>query len=97
MSPEIVYKDPNEVKIHTFDWTRGLNSGAVVQGTNTWSATPSGLTFASQTIQAGGLKTSALISAGVAGETYIVTNRVTTSDGETLEESGTLEVEESST
>lgn len=97
MSPEIIEKDPEEVKIHTFDWTRGLNTDAVVQGTNTWSVSPSGPTFSSQTIQAGGLKTSALISGGTAGEIYIVTNRVTTSDGETLEESGTLKVEQSST
>lgn len=78
----------------TFDWTRGLNTDAIVQGSNTWSATPSGLTFASQTIVTGGLKTSALVTGGAA-RTYIVTNRVTTSDGETLEESGKLQVRQS--
>jgi hypothetical protein len=100
MTTETVYKDPNEVLACTFDWTAKLNAGATVTGTNTWSATPTSpgtpLTFASPTIVTGGRKTSALASGGVAGETYIVTNRVTTSDGETLEESGKLKVKESS-
>jgi hypothetical protein len=100
MTTETVYKDPDELLICTFDWSAKLNAGATVSGTNTWSATPTTpsppLSFASLTIVVGGLKTSAKISGGVAGETYIVTNRVTTSDGETLEESGKLKVKESS-
>lgn len=96
MSPEILYKDPEDVILKTFDWTHFLFDDAVVQGTNTWSVSPSGPTFSAQTILSSGLKTSALISGGAAGKDYIVTNRVTTSDGQTIEESGTLRVEQSS-
>ena len=92
MSPEIVLKDPDEVRACTFDWTRGLNAGATITGTNTWTVTPAGPTISGQSIVLGGLKTTALISGGTAGVTYVVTNRIGTSDGETLEESGKLRV-----
>lgn len=103
MIPKPKYKDPDEVEIFSFFWGKKLNAGAVVQGTNTWTAEPSGeLTISSQTIVAGGQYTSALISGGTIppGATekdYVITNRVTTSDGETLEESGRLRVRQSST
>lgn len=96
MSPEHRSKDPDEVKIFSFDWTTALNAGATVSGTNTWSVSPSGPAISSETIVAGGLQTSALIAGGTADQKYIVTNLVTTSDGETLEESGVLTVRHSS-
>ena len=97
MSPEILAKDPDEIRIMTFDWVMGLNSAQTVSGINDWAASPSGLTFSQQTIVAGGLQTSAKIAGGTAGTIYVVTNTITTSDGETLEESGKLEVKHSIT
>lgn len=89
------YKDPDEVEIFSFYWGKKLNAGAVVQGTNTWSASPNTLTIASETIVEGGQYTSAKISGGTANTDYVITNRITTSDGETLEESGRLRVKAS--
>jgi hypothetical protein len=100
MVRKFTYKDPDEVKVFSFYWGKYLNAGATVQGTNTWSIAPSGPTISGQTIVVGGQYTSALISGGTipSGATkqdYVVTNRVTTSDGETLEESGRLRVRQS--
>ena len=91
------YKDPEETKVFSFGWTKHLNDGAIVQGTNTWSATPAGLTITNESIVTGGFTTSAKIASGADGTDYVVTNRVTTSDGETLEESGRLRVRQSTT
>lgn len=88
-------KDPEEAKFYTFDWTLQLNAGATIASQLPWSATPIGLTFTNQSVLAGNLKTTAKIGAGVAGTDYLVLNTVTTSDGETLEETGVLRVRDS--
>lgn len=96
MTPENCFKDPDEVKVFSFDWTKALNTGATVTAQIPWTVSPAGPTFASETI-VGGLLTSAKMSGGThAAAYYTVTNRVTTSDGETLEESGKLYVRHSS-
>lgn len=82
-------KDPHETKIYTFDWTNQLNSSATIAG-STWVVT--GVTNVQDSIVTGNLSTSIKLSGGVDGQDYICTNRVTTSDGETLERSGLLRV-----
>jgi hypothetical protein len=99
MAPQICTKDPDETVIYTMDWTNRLNSGASVSSINATTGavgSPSGLTFASTSIVSGStVKTSTKISGGTNGTDYTVTWTVTTSDGETLEESGLLRVRSS--
>lgn len=83
-------KDPDESKIYTMDWTEGLNDTATIS-TSTWTVT-SGITNAADTIVTGSLKTTLRLTGGTAGATYTCTNRITTSDGETLERSGQVRV-----
>lgn len=83
-------KDPDEIKLYTMDWTDGLNSGATVSA-STWTA-ETGLTVVTSGIVTGSLKTSVKLSGGTDGQDYVVTNQVTTSDGETLERSGIVAV-----
>jgi hypothetical protein len=80
-------KDPDEVKYYAFDWTNHLNTDATVSA-STWTAT--GLTVGTTAIATP--ITRALLSGGTHNTNYTVTNRITTSDGETLERSGILRV-----
>lgn len=82
-------KDPQESKIYTMDWTDGLNTAATIS-TSVWVVT--GLTNVADTIVTGSLKTTIKLSGGTAGTDYSCTNTITTSDGETLERSGTVRV-----
>jgi hypothetical protein len=89
-------KDPDETRVFTMDWTAHLRppGGSTTEtiATSTWIL-PSDLTLVSSSIVTGGLKTSALISGGIAGRDYVVTNRITTNEsGETLDRSGTIAV-----
>lgn len=81
-------KDPDEAKYYFMDWAKGLNAGATVS-TSTWTL-PTGLT--SGTTGTTGAITRVLISGGTHRTDYTVTNRITTSDGETLEGSGLIRV-----
>jgi hypothetical protein len=85
-------KDPSEIKIYTRDWTNVLNDGATVS-ISTWVIGP-GLTKDADGIVTGSLKTSVKLSGGSPGMRYPCTNTVTTSDGETLELTGTVLVME---
>lgn len=87
MARRVDPKDPNEVKIYTVNWTRGLNAGATIS-TSTWIV-PAGITKNSDSILTGNLQTSIVLSGGTAGS-YELVNRVTTSDGETLEHTVTV-------
>lgn len=84
---DVEAKDPDEVKYYAFNWTNHLNTGATVS-TSTWTTT--GLTNGSASVASP--LTQVLLSGGTAGTNYTITNRITTSDGETLERSGTLRV-----
>jgi hypothetical protein len=96
MAPETCYKDPDEVAIYTFDFTRKVNPDETVLAIISIVVTPSsGITLASNTVLDDGLRISTKISGGSAGSDYVLTAKVTTSDGETLEESGRLRVRSS--
>ncbi len=83
-------KDPAESKVYTMDWTAGLNSGATIS-TSAWTI-PAGLTKVTDGIVTGNLKTSVQLSGGTDGQVYECTNQIVTSDGETLERTGVVQV-----
>jgi hypothetical protein len=86
-------KDPDEVKYYFRDWTDGLNTDATIS-TSTWTV-QSGITAGTTGIT--GAVTRVLLSGGTARTDYTVTNRITTSDGETLERAGVVRVRSTGT
>lgn len=82
-------KDPNAVLDYSIDWTRWLAGDQVAA--SEWII-PSGLTKMADSKTS----TSATVwlSGGTAGQSYIVTNRITTAAGRTEDRSFTIRVEE---
>jgi hypothetical protein len=82
-------KDPNAVLDYSIDWTRWLAGDQIAA--SEWIV-PSGLTKMADSKTA----TSATVwlSGGTAGQSYIVTNRITTAAGRTEDRSFTIRVEE---
>ncbi|MCC6364928.1 MAG: hypothetical protein IT165_15530 [Bryobacterales bacterium] len=82
-------KDPNAVLDYSIDWTRWLAGDQIAA--SEWIVA-SGLTKMADSKTA----TSATVwlSGGTAGQSYIVTNRITTSAGRTEDRSFTVRVEE---
>ena len=82
-------KDPNAVLDYTVDWTRWLAADQVA--TSEWII-PSGLTRMADSKTS----TSATVwlSGGNVGQSYTVTNRITTAAGRTEDRSFTIRVEE---
>lgn len=79
---EILNKDPDSIENFTVPWTRRLLTGVTISTSQ--FIVPSGLTVVgSATIS--GQDTTAKISGGTLGQIYEVENRVTTSDGQTLD------------
>jgi hypothetical protein len=96
-APEIIYKDPDEnPRIFTCSFVDKLASGSTLSSVNAVTAAPSGLTISSTSVVEAGLKISAQFTGGTAGTDYIVTWRGNASNGEILEESGTLRVRHTS-
>ena len=93
MVVQTIKKDPDETRVEPMDWTLGLNEGATIL-TSSWTF-PAGLTKVTDGIVAGSLKSYVTMSGGTHGNDYIVTNTITTSDGETLEQSGRVKVRSS--
>lgn len=82
-------KDPNAVLDYSIDWTRWLAGDQIAA--SEWII-PSGLTKMADSKTS----TSATVwlSGGTAGQSYIVTNRMTTAAGRTEDRSFTIRVEE---
>ncbi|MBS1876637.1 MAG: hypothetical protein JSU00_25705 [Acidobacteria bacterium] len=82
-------KDPNAVLDYSIDWTRWLAGDQIAA--SEWIV-PSGLTKMADSKTA----TSATVwlSGGTAGQSYTVTNRITTAAGRTEDRSFTIRVEE---
>lgn len=80
-------KDPDEVKDYGFDWADALAGDTIA--TSTWQV-PTGLTEDSKSNNT--TTTTIVLSGGIAGEIYKVTNRVVTVGlpARTLEESLTI-------
>lgn len=84
---DVTPKDPSEIKNYTMDWTKELNDGATIE-TSSWSIFPTSLTEVSNGIVTGNKKTSVKVSGGQSGTEYSLANTITTSDGETLKQTG---------
>lgn len=82
-------KDPDNTDYRGVDWTADLGSATI--SVSAWTV-PAGLTKGAEFIDAG--KTYVFLSGGVAGTTYELKNRITTSDNRILEQSFKLEVKQ---
>ena len=82
-------KDPNAVLDYTIDWTRWLAGDQVA--TSEWLPS-TGLTKMADTKTAS--SATVWLSGGTAGQSYTVTNRITTTGGRTEDRSVTIRVEE---
>jgi len=76
-------KDSNEVLDYVLDWSARLDTGDAI-ASSTWIV-PSGITKDSDNF--GGSTTTIWLSGGTDGETYTFTNRITTDDGRTMDQS----------
>lgn len=85
-------KDPDEVLDYAIDWQPRLNQddGSIDSiATSTW-VVPAGLTQVTSTFS--GQNTVLWLSSGSLGETYSVTNRITTAGGRTMDQSVKLRI-----
>jgi hypothetical protein len=82
-------KDPHAVLDYTIDWTHWLAGDTIA--TSEWIL-PVDLTLTAHTKTI--TSTTAWLSGGTAGESYTVTNRITTGGGRTEDRSFTVRVEE---
>jgi len=73
-------KDPNAVLPYTRIWTDWLTDGDTI-ATSTWTASDPDITIDTSTND--DTTTTAWLSGGTAGETYLLTNRITTTNGYT--------------
>lgn len=89
MSDELKEKDPSAVLDYFVDWTKDRYGGPGWLGADTitistWSV-PAGITKASESLAAG--KATIWLSGGTLGQTYTVTNHITTAGGRQNEQS----------
>ena len=82
-------KDPNAVLDYTIDWTRWLAGDQIA--TSEWLV-PAGLAKMADSKTAS--SATVWLSGGTAGQSYTVTNRITTSAGRTEDRSFIAKVEE---
>ena len=82
-------KDPNAILDYSVDWSRWLAGDEIA--TSEWIV-PVGLAKASDTNTT--TKATAWLSGGAAGQSYAVTNRITTTGGRTEDRTMTIRVEE---
>jgi hypothetical protein len=75
-------KDPNAVLDYSVDWTRWLNGDTIA--TSAWTV-PAGLTKVSDTSTT--KAATVWLSGGTIGQSYTVTNRITTAGGRTEDRS----------
>lgn len=83
-------KDPDTTERFGVNWIDRLGSGVTISSAS-WSATPSGLTLSGATND--DTSASTLVAGGIVGTTYLLTCRVSTSDGQTLEYTTALVVQ----
>lgn len=89
-----IAKDPDAVLDYGIDWADWLAAGidpTDTLATSSWTAT-SGITASAP--QLDGTVASCLVSGGTAGQTYTVTNRITTANGRTEDRSFRVKVAE---
>jgi hypothetical protein len=84
-------KDPNEVLDYIIDWSERLASGETI-GTSAWTITGSDSVLVEDSNSISGETTVIWVSAGTLGVTYTLTNRITTSQGRTMDQSSRLKI-----
>ena len=82
-------KDPSAILDYSIDWSLWLNGDTIA--TSSWTV-PTGLTKVSDTKNDS--STTVWLSGGTLGQTYTVTNRITTANGRTDERSIIIKVED---
>ena len=87
MGIERRYKDPDEIVNFGIDWVDYLGSETITG--SSWTV-PSGITEVSSAFT--DTQATIKLSGGTLGATYRVTNRITTSAGETVDQSIDVEV-----
>ena len=85
----IFVKDPNAVLDYYVDWTRWLNGDTIA--TSVWTVA-AGLAVANDTHTT--TAATVWLSGGTVGETYKVTNRITTTGGRTEDRSFDVKIAE---
>jgi len=90
MSMGTLLKDPQETTIFTCDWTSRLATSETISSSS-WTV-GTGLTKVTDAIVTGNLKTNLTVSGGTAGAKYACTNTIVTSNSQTLERTGYVQV-----
>lgn len=85
----IFVKDPNAVLDYAVDWSRWLAGDEIA--TSTWTV-PAGLTKLGDSTTT--TRATVWLAGGTVGQSYTVTNRITTAGGRTEERSFIIRVEE---
>jgi len=83
-------KPPGAIKLYSRDWSGDLAVGDVIQS-SVWSFSPNDVFETNKSIT--GYTTNVLISGGVEGQVYYVTNTIGTASGQTLYRTGELRVQ----
>lgn len=83
-------KDPKAVLDYSVDWSKWLAGDQVA--TSDWSVSDPALEAAGDSN--GPTRTTVWLSGGTAGQSYTVTNQITTSGGRTDERSFTIQVQD---
>lgn len=83
-------KDPDETVLYGIDFAARLDAGVTLAGV-TWAVSPSGLTKSAE-VTDGASKAFVKLAGGALGDAYEATATVTTSDGQTLQQTATLRI-----
>lgn len=83
-------KDPNAVIDYDIDWSKRLPDGDIILVSD-WIV-PAGITMDSE--ESTNTTTKIWLSGGTAGQTYALTNRITTAQGRTQDKTITISVKE---
>lgn len=84
-------KDPADVLDYPNNWSDWLDDGETIYS-STWAVSPSGLSMSMPSIVNNGTYAVVWLAGGVANNIYIVTNRITTTDGRIAERSFNLAI-----
>jgi hypothetical protein len=89
VADEVAYKTEYEVKFYNFDFAAELETGETIDTADA-AISPTGPTLGSATIN--GSVVQVKVTGGSAPASHLITVQVTTSAGESIEGSGTLEI-----
>jgi TRAP-type uncharacterized transport system substrate-binding protein len=87
----IIPEDPTAVLDYTVDWTSWLAAGETISA-STW-VVATGMTQTTPSASIAGGKTTVWLTGGTAGQSYVVANHITTSQGRQDQRTFTVYVE----